>query len=130
MKLLLTGATGFVGRNLLIELLKSNTYETIYLPVRSEQKLKEQLRGEGILELPLCVKPLLMEAPNWDFKTLSNVDHVVHGAGVLFGNSLEDYISTNTEGTLNLMRTLIGPSKFVILSSQAASGPCSEQQES
>lgn len=129
MKLLLTGATGFVGRNLLLELLRLNLYETIYLPIRSEQKLNEQLKGEGISEVPACVKPLLMEAPDWDFQTLSNVEHVVHGAGVLFGSSLEDYSRTNTEGTLKLMRTLKGPSKFVILSSQAASGPCSKYQE-
>ena len=105
------------------------SYQTIYLPVRNEQKLKEQLRGEGIPEVPQCLKLLSMEAPDWNFSSLSDVDHVVHGAGVLFGNSLKDYSRTNTEGTLKLMRTLRGPSKFVILSSQAASGPCSHQQE-
>jgi len=128
MKLLLTGSTGFVGRNLLLELLKRKTYEKIYLPVRSESKLKEQLNKEGFSDFPKEVAPLIMEAPNWDFGQLKDIDHVVHSAGVLSGNSLEDYSKTNTEGTLKLMRTLSSPKKVVILSSQAASGPCAEAQ--
>jgi len=129
MKLLLTGSTGFVGRNLLLELLQQKKYETIYLPVRSESKLKDQLQKEGISELPREVNLLKMEAPHWDFSELKEVDHVVHSAGVLSGNSLEDYSQTNTEGTLRLMRTLKSPSKIVVLSSQAASGPCADNQK-
>lgn len=128
MKLLLTGSTGFVGRNLLLELLKRKNYETIYLPIRSESKLKDQLSKEGISEIPKELYPLRMEAPQWDFSELKEVDHVIHSAGVLSGNSLEDYSKTNTEGTLRLMRTLKGTSKIVVLSSQAASGPCGENQ--
>jgi len=128
MKLLLTGSTGFVGRNLLLELLKRKTYERIYLPVRSEFKLRDQLRKEGISEIPSELNPLTMEAPKWDFSQLKDIDHVVHSAGVLSGSSLENYSKTNTEGTLKLMRTLSSPKKFVILSSQAASGPCGETQ--
>lgn len=128
MNLLLTGATGFVGRNLLLKILKEKKYQTVYLPVRSEQKLKEQLRGEGIHEIPKEVKVLTMEAPHWDFKQIKDVDHVVHGAGVLSGSCLADYSKTNTEGSLTLMRTLPGASKIVILSSQAASGPCGANQ--
>lgn len=128
MKLLLTGSTGFVGRNLLLELLKRKTYETIYLPVRSESKLKEQLKNEGVFDLPGELSLLRMEAPHWDFSQLKAVDHVVHSAGVLSGNSLEDYSKTNTEGTLRLMQTLSRAEKIVILSSQAASGPCGNNQ--
>ncbi len=129
MRLLLTGSTGFVGRNLLLEILKRKSYETIYLPIRSEKKLKEQLKGEGIVELPRELHLLSMEAPDWDFSSLSGVEHVVHSAGVLFGNSLQDYSKTNTEGTLRLMHTLSAPEKVVILSSQAASGPCGSGQD-
>lgn len=128
MKLLLTGSTGFLGRNFLLELLRRKTYENIYLPVRSESKLKEQLKAEGILDIPRELRPLRMEAPHWDFSEIKEVDHVVHSAGVLSGNSLEDYSKTNTEGTLRLMRTLNGPNKIVVLSSQAASGPCRDDQ--
>ncbi len=124
MKLLLTGSTGFVGRNLLLELLKKKKYSTIYLPVRKEQKLKEQLKEEGIETLPGEIQLLPREAPDWDFSDVQDVDHVVHSAGVLPGNSLADYTRTNTQGTLNLMRTLVGAKKIIVLSSQAASGPC------
>ncbi len=129
MKVLLTGSTGFVGRNVLLELLKQQKYEVIYLPVRSEAKLRQQLMEEGFLEFPEVLKPLVMEAPNWDFSHLGVIDHVVHSAGVLFGNSLEDYMRTNTEGTLRLMQTVSTPNKIVILSSQAASGPCVGAQD-
>jgi nucleoside-diphosphate-sugar epimerase len=126
MKLLLTGATGFVGRNLLLELLREKKYETIYTPVRSAEKLKEQLKQEGISECPKQIEVLPMEAPSWDFSRLIDVNHVVHGAGVLFGNSLEDYSRTNTDGTMALLKTLPASDKTIILSSQAASGPCGE----
>lgn len=129
MKLLLTGSTGFVGRNLLLEILKDQCYETLYLPVRSEEKLRAQLKSEGINELPKSIQTLPMEAPHWDFSFIGDVDHVVHGAGVLSGNSLSDYSRTNTEGTLQLMRTVKRPAKVIILSSQAASGPCGNGQE-
>lgn len=128
MKLLLTGSTGFVGRNLLLELLKRKTYETIYLPIRNESKFREQLKSEGISEFPRELNILRMEAPFWDFSQIKEIEHVVHSAGVLSGNSLEDYSKTNTEGTLRLMRTLSRPQRMVILSSQAASGPCGDNQ--
>ena len=64
MKLLMTGATGFVGRNLLLELLRKQIYETIYLPVRSEAKLKDQLKAEGFDSLPAELYLLPMEAPS------------------------------------------------------------------
>lgn len=124
MRLLLTGATGFVGRNLLLELLKRDRYEEILLPVRDPQKLRSQLQEDGWCNLPKQLFPIRCSAPDWGLKNV-RVDHVVHSAGTLFGQCEADYFNTNTEGTLNLLRSLgEPPSRVVVLSSLSASGPC------
>lgn len=124
MKLLLTGATGFVGRNLLLRALKEARYETIFVPVRNRAKLETQLALEGFPELPKPIEIVAAEAPSWDFSALPAVDHVVHSAGVLSGRTREDYFRTNTEGTRTLLKQLKAGSRVVILSSLAAAGPC------
>src|SRR5688572_8498260 len=100
MKLLLTGATGFVGRNLLLRAI--DLYEEIYVPVRSREKLLAQLKDEGFAGLPSNVKPILTEAPSWKFDGVPPVQHVVHSAGLISGVSRDDYFRTNTEGTRTL----------------------------
>jgi nucleoside-diphosphate-sugar epimerase len=122
-KLLITGATGFVGRNLLLELLKRDLYQEIYLPVRSAQKIREQLKGDGYETMPASVKIVEGSAGNWNVKGL-DVDHVVHSAGVIFARTRQEYFETNVEGTFSLLRELKTPKRVVILSSQSASGPC------
>jgi len=122
-KLLFTGSTGFVGRNLLLRLLKENRYDEIYLPLRSPKKLLEQLNGEGIAELPPQVKIIPAEAPDWKF-TVPDVDHVVHGAALLSGISRDEYFQVNVEGTRRLFQILPKRARVVVLSSLAAVGPC------
>ena len=128
MKLFLTGVTGFVGRNLLLRVLQEARYETIYVPVRSKEKFRAQLQGDGFDEIPSRVIPVEASAPGWDFSSLPAVDHVVHSAGVLFANTREEYFRTNVDGTLQLLRTLkVNPnSRTILLSSQAAAGPTSQ----
>ena len=48
MKLLITGSTGFVGRNLLLHALRDPYWSEIILPVRNREKLHQQLQAEGI----------------------------------------------------------------------------------
>jgi len=125
-KLLLTGVTGFVGRNLLLKVLEEATYERIYVPVRSVEKFRAQLQGDGFEEIPSRVEPVVLSAPDWNFSELPVVDHVIHSAGTIFASSRAEYFKTNVDGTLNLLRSLkLAPSsRTVILSSQAAAGPC------
>lgn len=129
MKLLLTGATGFVGRNLLLRILREQRYEEIFAPVRSLEKLAGQFAADGFSGIPATVKPILTEAPRWDFSDLPSVEHVVHSAGLLSGNSLEDYFQTNTEGTRSLFRQLQERARVVVLSSLAAAGPCGNDEQ-
>lgn len=128
MKLLLTGATGFVGRNLLIKALEQKRYEEIIVPVRSREKLKAQFQGDGFDDVPFSVTVLNMASPNWEFSNVAKVDHVVHSAGVLFGRTARDFFDMHVKGTERLFETL-NFSKAVVLSSMSAGGPCGAQEE-
>ncbi len=125
MKLFLTGVTGFVGRNILLRVLEEARYEAIYVPVRSKEKFRAQLQGDGFDEVPSRVIAVEASAPHWDFSALPAMDHVIHSAGSVFAMSRVEYCKTNVEGTLSLLRTLkvAANSRTVILSSQAAAGP-------
>ncbi len=124
MKLLLTGGTGFLGRNLLLRLIREHKkYETIYLPLRNPEKLREQLKQEGYDSLPANFVPIKAEAPSWDFEPIE-ADHVIYAAGTLFAQDDPGYYLCNVDGTLNFFSRLRKPTKIVVLSSQAAAGPC------
>ncbi|MBI4403316.1 MAG: NAD(P)-dependent oxidoreductase [Deltaproteobacteria bacterium] len=126
MKILLTGATGFVGRNVLLRLLKQGTYEHIYCAVRSVDKLKAQLSEEGFETLPPQLIPLEAAAPKWEFKEIE-VDHVLHSAGVIAASNRNDYFETNVGGTIRLVNR-VKARRVLILSSMAAAGPCVKGQ--
>lgn len=116
--ILLTGATGFVGRNLLLRLLQDG--REVAASVRSPGKLAEQLRAEGMETLPSGLHVLPADPSQWP--TLP-VRHAVLGAGVLFGRSRDEYWSTNVDGTLAVLRRLPETCRTVLLSSLAAGGP-------
>lgn len=124
MKLLLTGATGFVGRNVLLREMVENRYDEVWVPVRSLEKLKEQFVGDGFAGIPSKIRPVVCDASGWKLDGAPRFDHVIHGAGALFAPAREDYFKVNVEGTLSLFRSLQPPDRAVVLSSQAASGPC------
>lgn len=130
MKLLLTGATGFVGRNLLLKAIKENKYSEIYVPVRSLEKFKTQCAADGLVEIPANVIPLVTSAPDWDLGGNTTFDHVIHSAGVIFARTQKEYFETNVEGTLRLFQTITPPKAAVVLSSQSATGPCPKSRQS
>jgi dihydroflavonol-4-reductase len=125
MTILITGATGFVGRNLLLAVLESKRYEKIYLPVRSRTKLEEQLKQDGFSQVPPSLVIQEASASDWKLGEAAQADHVVHSAGVIFARTRAEYQDTNLEGTLRLMKALKSPKKVVVLSSLAAAGPSS-----
>lgn len=122
MRLLVTGATGFIGRTLVLHALRDGRVAQIIAPVRSEEKLRAQLAREGITDTAK-LEIIEAEAPHWDFRRVGSVDRVVHCAGVLFGRTREEYFQVNVDGTLRLLETLGGNPAAVVLSSQSAGGP-------
>ena len=126
MKILITGASGFIGSFIVEEALRRG-FDTwaamrrsskkdfltdprinfIELDLSSEERLKEQLRGQEF-------------------------DYVVHAAGVTKCLDPQDFYRINTEGTKNLVRALIAMrmplKRFVYISSLSIFGAIREKQ--
>ena len=126
MKILITGASGFIGSFIVEEALRQG-YDTWAAIRRSSSK--EYLQDERIhfIELNLSSKEQLVEQlKGYDF------DYVVHAAGVTKCINKEDFHRINTEGTKNLvmaLRELQMPlRKFVFVSSLSVFGAIREQQ--
>jgi nucleoside-diphosphate-sugar epimerase len=122
MRILVTGSTGFIGRTFVLRALRDDSITEVIAPVRSPEKLRSQLRREGVPH-PAKLRVIEAEAPHWDFRELGEMNRVVHCAGVLFGRSRDEYFRSNVEGTTRLLQTLAGAPRVVLLSSQAAGGP-------
>jgi dihydroflavonol-4-reductase len=124
-RLLLTGATGFVGRNFLLRALSQ--YDAVFTPVRSEEKLRAQLVAEGLDPRPGNLHVLPPEPLDWPD---CRPDHALLGAGVLFARSRDEYFSTNVDWTLRGLRTLPDACRVTVLSSLSAGGPTPARQDS
>ncbi len=116
MSLLLTGATGFLGRNILLRALSDG--REVLTAVRNHDKLWQQLRFEE--KDPQQIQ-LLSALPN-RWPTISP-RHAILGGGVLFERNRRDYFSTNVDWTLATLRALPPDCRTVVISSQSAGGP-------
>ncbi|MEI8293744.1 MAG: NAD(P)-dependent oxidoreductase [bacterium] len=114
--LLLTGATGFVGRNVLVKEAAKGT--CILAPVRDVARLHAQLASEGISSAN--VVPLATEPSTWG---KIQPTHALLSAGVLFARTRQEYQLVNVDWTLEVLKALPSSCRTVILSSQAAGGP-------
>jgi nucleoside-diphosphate-sugar epimerase len=123
-RIFLTGATGFVGRNLLLALLRDERVSWVGAGVRHGGKLVTQLAGEGIFGLPAKLQVVTGNAQDWGLGSVEDPpDFCVHLAGVLFARTREEYFSANVEGALRLWRELPPSTKMIVVSSQSAVGP-------
>lgn len=126
MKILVTGASGFIGSFIVEEALRRG-FET-WAAVRGSSS-REYLRDERIhfLELNLSSKEQLMEQlRDKDF------DYVVHAAGVTKCLDKADFHRINTEGTRHLIDAIMAVSMpirlFIFISSLSIFGAIREQQ--
>ncbi len=117
MTLLLTGATGFVGLNLLLAALRSGHYSHVTAAIRDPGKLRAQLAGEGIAfdQVEIIGWGAVPPDRPWD--------HAVHCAGVLFARDRASYFRVNVDESLVFLRSLSAETRLVVLSSQSAGGP-------
>ncbi len=119
LNLLITGATGFVGRNLLLTALESDGFDTITVSVRDESKLRAQLTAEDID--PKSPRLRIVQAD--DFSRLADVTHAIHTVGVSFARDRATYFQANVDSTLALATALPSATRLIVLSSQSAGGP-------
>ena len=126
MKILITGASGFIGSFIVEEALKRG-FET-WAAIRKSSS-REWLKDERIrfIELNLSSKAQLVEQlRGQDF------DYVVHAAGVTKCLNKADFHRINYEGTKNLAEALLEVEmplkRFVFVSSLSIFGAIKEQQ--
>jgi len=126
MKILITGASGFIGSFIVEEALKRG-FETWAAMRKSSSK--EYLKDERIrfIELNLSSKEQLVEQLRGQ-----EFDYVVHAAGVTKCLNKADFRRINTEGTKNLVMALqevqMPLKRFVFVSSLSVFGAIREQQ--
>ena len=126
MKILITGASGFIGSFIVEEALKRGL--DTWAAIRKSSS-REWLQDERIhfIELNLSSKTQLVEQlRDQDF------DYVVHAAGVTKCLNKADFHRINTEGTKNLAEALLEVGmplkRFVFVSSLSIFGAIKEQQ--
>lgn len=125
-RLLVTGATGFVGRQLINQLLKDERYEAVAVVRNSQSDLVEK----GNIQI---VSNLLADT-DWAM-ALKEIDVVVHLAARVHvmndtdSDPIEAYRRVNTDATLNLAKQAAnaGVKRFVFISSIKVNGESTEE---
>lgn len=124
MKALVTGGTGFIGSHLVEALIKRGADVRCLVRKKNDLKWLNHLPVE-LVEGDCTDSASLREA-------VQGVDQVFHSAGVTKALKEETYFEINAKGTENLIHACldINPSlkKFIYLSSQAAAGPCQDEE--
>ena len=106
MKILITGASGFIGSFIVEEALKRG-FETWAAVRKSSSKAYLQDERINFIELNLSSKEQLVgQLKDKEF------DYVVHAAGVTKCLNKQDFSRINTQGTKNLVDALVGKELF------------------
>ena len=126
MKILITGASGFIGSFIVEEALKQG-FDTWAAVRKSSSKVYLQDERIHFIELNLSSKEqLVSQLRDQQF------DYVVHAAGVTKCLNKADFRRINTEGTKNLIDALLEVGmplkRFVFISSLSIFGAIKEQQ--
>lgn len=122
MTTLLTGATGFLGRHLLWDLLRNDASETVHCLMRTSRRATPERRLDQLLgpvggKLPREARtrchavagdvtdPALITEPADRQRLVGEVDRVIHcAATVMFDAPLATARQINVEGTRNVLR--------------------------
>lgn len=122
MKILVTGANGFVGTHLCQKLL--NMGHTVYGLARNPAKILMQHPQFVVIKGDLNLATL-----SWIEHLPADLDACIHTAGLVHSFNTHDFFQVNAEGTSSLLHALksrYSPRsafKFILISSLAAAGP-------
>ncbi len=118
MKAFVTGATGFIGSNLVDYLVKKG--DSVVALVRNPKKASVLPEGVRVVEGDLFDEFALREG-------VKGVDVVYHLGGIVRARTKEEYFRVNVDGTKNVVRAIeqedVPIKRFVYFSSLSASGP-------
>ncbi|MBY0416375.1 MAG: NAD(P)-dependent oxidoreductase [Bdellovibrionales bacterium] len=121
MKILITGANGFVGSHLSEDLLKKG--HEVYALVRSPKKFSD-LINTSVPGLTVIKGDL--EDTSWVNLLPIDLDTCIHTAGIVHTYNTDDFYLVNAGGTENLtkaLKTRFTQLHFLLVSSLAAAGP-------
>ncbi|MBI9065585.1 MAG: NAD(P)-dependent oxidoreductase [Marinilabiliaceae bacterium] len=125
-RILITGASGFIGSYLAEEGLRRNC--EIYAAVRPHSNL-QYLQDERIHILPLDLSDPQKLIQKWQELKIcfEAFDYVIHNAGITQAVNAADFDRVNYDCTRHLVQSLADadfrPKKFIFMSSLAAQGP-------
>ncbi|MDQ3180668.1 MAG: NAD(P)-dependent oxidoreductase [Acidobacteriota bacterium] len=122
MKVLVTGATGFIGREIVCELLKKNIEVIQVAGPKSQTNNPKEKRLSNFYAIDISVYGNLSELEN-----LEKIDAVIHSAGLAhqFGNiEKAKFDAVNVVGTQNIARlaATLKAQQFLLISSTAIYG--------
>ena len=120
MKVLITGASGFVGTHLCKQLL--NDGHEVFALVRTPSKFSDVAAHPKLT----VVQGDLDQEFSWLSLLPSDLDSVVHTAGIVHSYNTDHFFHTNAVGTLKLtdaLKAKYSSLHFVLISSLAAAGP-------
>ncbi len=124
LKILLTGATGFVGSHVVERLARLGNRPRALVRRTSNTRLLQQVGADVVVGA--------LGDPDTLRRAVAGVDVVVHLAALTHARSVDEYDQVNAAGTRNLAyaaRTADPrPRRFVYLSSLAAAGPSTDGQ--
>lgn len=123
MKVLVTGASGFLGSHVAERLTKAGHSVRVLVRKTSNRKFLETLPGIELAEGSVEDLARVEEA-------VKGVDAIVHSAGIVKARSKDEYFATNVQGTKNLLEAAKkhcpGLIRFVHVSSLEAAGPSAD----
>ncbi len=121
MKILLTGATGFVGSHILDSLRGRGLATAVLVRPTSNQQFISAHLPHVELRLGSIGEPESLR------KAMAGITHVIHCAGVTKAVRLDEFYDANQNGTRNVVSAVNAQAgrvqRIVYVSSQAAAGP-------
>ncbi len=126
MNILITGATGFIGKFLIDYALGEKL--NVFAAVRKTSDLSGlKNKGIGFVELDLSSEERLKTTLSDFIEKYGSIDYVIHNAGITKTTDNSDYELVNCSYTINLVKALESTrqsiKKFTLVSSLAASAP-------